>query len=108
MELSRPRPEQFSDSYMLFPEVSVEEYGGETVAAPHDLVGHMLRFVERRPLLKLGNGHYWLYGEYGLPRNTVAVPNDSQIPTGEEDAPVLLAEDDSTTQLMLTGMVAEP
>lgn len=108
MELSRPHAQTYSDSYLIFPDISVEAHTGDRVIASHDLVGHMYDFVSRRPLVKLGGGHYWLFGEYGLPADTIAAPAGSEIPTGKDDLPVLLAEDKATTQFMLAGMVHHP
>lgn len=107
MDLSRPEHEKYSDSYLLFPDIDVEPYNGDSVVASHDLVGHLYTFVERRPLVKLRHGHYWLHGTYGVPQNTIAAPADSSIPADEE-IHVLLAEDHAATQFMLAGQMDHP
>jgi hypothetical protein len=90
----------FSAGYYVI-DADVKQYSGETVAAPEDYVADLMEYVDQ-PLLKLGSSHYWLTSQWGIPANTVAVPDHAEVP---EDSPVLMAKDREMMDLLLSGGV---
>lgn len=66
--------EPFSAGYYAV-DAEILSFTGEKVATDHELFEDMASVVEE-PLLKLGTGHYWAMPEYGIPPDTVAVPDD--------------------------------
>lgn len=98
--------EEYSASYFMLPSASVMPYSGEKVAAGHDYAAELGQFVRRDPVIKLDNGHYFLKSEYGIPPDTIAVPSDSDIDTDTEV--VLMAHDDTTTELRQRGLIQAP
>lgn len=96
--------EGFGGGYYLVPEAELRKYGGDTVVAPRDFILELCHYVTA-PLIKIGGRHYWLQPEWGIPSETIAIPEGVEINDGEE---VLLAKDSATASLVGTGIVDPP
>lgn len=99
----RATVEPFSAGYYLV-NADVVQYSGDRVVMPHDLFGELVKHV-KRPLLRLGESHYWPATEGALPSKTVAVP---EWVATEEGGPVLLARDAMLRRLLETGQQRAP
>lgn len=97
-----PPIEEFSEAYFMFSEVDVEQYGGENVVVAHDFMGELGKYV-CAPLVKLPTGHRWIRPEWGVPPNTLAIPEDYD----GDDLP-LLAKDHTVKSLLNKGVVDSP
>lgn len=95
--------EQFSAGYFLLNAETVS-YAGEEVVMPHDLFSEVVNHVTR-PLLRIGDAHYWAKPECSIPGNTVAVPEYVRAEGGD---PVLIAKDDTASRLMKVGEQERP
>lgn len=100
--MTKPNVEEFSSGYYLL-DSDVCQYNGEQVVAADDTLTELQEYVEQ-PLLKIGTNHYWLSSEWGIPANTVAVPDHAEVP---DDEAVLMAKDRQTMQMLLAGGVDE-
>lgn len=98
--------EEYSSSYFMLPSARVLNYSGEKVAAGQQFAAELGQFVRRDPVLKLGQGHYFLKPEHGIPQDTIAVPADSGIETDLDV--VLMARDSTTSELRQRGMIQAP
>lgn len=95
--------EEFSDSYFLVTGIDVEEYSGYNVGADDNLFGFLNTYT-LRPLMKIGDQHRWLWPEWGVPAETVAIPKDLNY----EDQEVLLAKSRTVETLHQNGVVDDP
>lgn len=96
--------ERFSESYYLLPEVALEPYSGDKVVAAKDL-HRELSLMTGHPLMRIAGGHYWLDHEWGIPGDTVAVPNDIDLESGD---PALLTDRRATHRLVDDGVIEAP
>lgn len=94
----------FSQSYYVLPQHGYEEYTGDVVGADIELMHALSRFTQQ-PLVKIATSHYWLKPQWGIPAQTIAVPDDI-----DEDlnAEVLIAKRRAARQLLDQGYVDEP
>lgn len=90
--------EPFSSGYYLV-DAQITEYSGEKVAVAGDLLDTMKDYSEM-PLLKLGGSHYWASSEWGIPPDTVAVPD--YVSNSVDENTVLMAKDDTVADLVLS------
>lgn len=100
-----PLLQQFSDSYYLFSDARVIEYGEDYPVVANDTYEF---FNERQhePLMKVGNSYVWPKGERTVPPDVVAVPEGTV--DAPEHAEVLVPNYDTTEQLIETGAVHRP
>lgn len=94
---------QFSDGYLMLDAEAVS-YNGEDVIMPHDLFSEATNHVTR-PLLRIGNAHYWARPEQAVPADTIAMPGYIE---SEHDGPVLLAKDGMIQRLITVGEASAP
>lgn len=94
--------DDFSEAYFVMPDVEVIEYGGDTCVVAEDFMRGLAQYVSA-PLVKLPTGHYWLSPEWGVPADTIAVPESD-----DETHNPLLAKDSTTKSLLNKGIVDQP
>jgi hypothetical protein len=103
MNPMRPTVEPFSAGYFLV-NADVVQYTGDKVVMAHDLFGELVNHV-KRPLLRLGDSHYWPTTGGAIPADTIALP---EWVAPEEGAPVLMAKDGTALRLLETGQEQAP
>lgn len=91
----------FSQSYLLMPEHGFESYTGDVVGADISVM-QLLTNYTRQPLVKLGNSHYWLRSQGGIPGGTIAVPQEIDEPLTSQ---VLVAKEEASRDLLMQGHV---
>lgn len=92
---------EFSDRYYLLPNYEYRPYSGDVIGADESLLQVTGRFTQQ-PLVKCDGGHYWLQRQWGIPSQTIAVPQDIEADLEER---VLLAKQDTAEQLFEQGLV---
>lgn len=102
-ENERVEVDEFSDGYFLVTGVDVEEYTGYNLGVDDNLFGFLNTYT-LRPLIKIGDQHRWLWPEWGVPSETVAVPQDVDY----EDQELLLAKAQTVETLHRNGVVDDP
>jgi hypothetical protein len=91
----------FSSGYALVDAVP-REHGGEYAIVADDMYTELEKYATR-PLLKVDGSHYWPYPEYGVPADTVGVPENP-----DPSETVLLAKDETVVRLLQTGQQEPP
>lgn len=91
----------FSSGYSLVDAIP-REHGRDYAIVAEDTYDELARHATR-PLLKVNGAHYWPYPEYGVPADTVALPDDP-----ESAETVLLAKDETVVRLLQTGQQKPP
>lgn len=86
--------EPFSSGYLLV-DADTIEYGGESVAVPHDMLDTLYEHT-KLPYLKLGTEHFIPQPEWGIPAATVAVPFDED---ADANGKVLLTKTEAAMQV---------
>lgn len=90
--------EKYSASYYILADTDILSYSGEQVAVDEDLYDYM-RYHVKRPIAKIDGGHYEVHPEWGIPRDTVAIPSDMD----SDLEHVLLAKDEKALDLVMGG-----
>lgn len=88
------------------PDIDTREFSGDQVAAPRDLMNELRQYVGE-PLVKLPTGgHYWLQPEWGIPSDTIAVPQEPGV--ADDDNETLLARGPTAKRLVNAGVIDAP
>jgi hypothetical protein len=99
--MTMPQIEHFSEGYYLL-DTELTNYGGDHAAAPHDMM-EQLSQVTSVPLFRAGDEHFYAKSEWGIPANTIAVPDEFST-----DESVLLAKETTARSLVMRGEEPEP
>lgn len=101
----KPSIDEFSTGYFIFSDARVVEFAGDYPVIASDTFEYVNQLVPR-PLLKIGNSHYWPRPEKTVPPDVVAIPEHDR--ANDSDEEVLVAKEGTCDDLVLSGTVQPP
>lgn len=93
--------ERYSSEYYILADTDILAYSGDQIAVGPDLYEYLRSYV-RSPMAKISGGHYAIEQEWGIPSETLAVPQSIDADPEDMDH-VLVPENQRTFDLLMGG-----